>query len=352
MNFSDKKIEIAVVSLVVILVGGIGYLIKDPVQTALAQADFVYEMPRPKSLLASLFGLRLEGREVSRSYVNPFAKKKQDEKKAEEKKAAAVAAAKAAQAKADAKKSADAAKKPKVEMKVVGADSSVKLGQDSSGNFGANGGAKYSNAANVAQTTNSDQIKDGLSGDQWRALLSSQPTKENVAKLINAYFAKEVDDSTFYTIVTDLLRNNKTETQALGLYAVSSIYNLQSFTAVAGHYDQMTSENQAKAYSYLTGYATSSRSGVLLSALKTNEAVVVDLAIQVVVKGYQSAKTSGTAATDPRSSRGDVNAQANSVSDYSKFLPVFRQLAQSSDSTIAGLASSALNQIQTSVAAL
>ncbi|MDG0815485.1 hypothetical protein [Bdellovibrio svalbardensis] len=354
MSFTDRKLEIATYALVAVMIGGLGYIFKTPVQAVLANSDVSYEMPRPKSFLAALFGLGLEDREINRKYVNPFDKKKADAKKVADAKVAAPSAPKAvAQKKADAKKPADAEKKPNVDVNVVGAESDSGLaGSDIAAGGNGGGRVNFENNAKTAAAAN-DAAKDekGLSGSQWIALVSAQPTKENVAKLINAYFSQEVDDATFYTIVNDLLRNNKSETQAMGLYAVSSVYNSQSFSIVATSYDQLSSENQAKAQAYLTSYANTGRSGVLLTALKSSKAEVVELAAQVIIKGYQTAK-SNTTVTDPRNSRGDVVTASNAVSDYSKFIPVFQQLAQSSDAAIVGLANSALSQIQTGVASL
>ncbi len=83
MSFTDRKLEIAIGGSILVLILAMGYLLKTPVQAVLGEQDVVYEMPRPKrSFLAALFDLG--DREVSRTYKNPFNKKK----KAEEKKTA------------------------------------------------------------------------------------------------------------------------------------------------------------------------------------------------------------------------------------------------------------------------
>lgn len=352
MSFTDRKLEFAMFALVAVLVGGLGYLFKTPVQAVLAGQDVVYEMPRPKSFLATLFGLGLEDREISRNYVNPFDKKKKDAaKKAEDAKKTAAAAAKTAQKTAAAKK-ADDTKKPKVEARVVGNDSQNGLsGSDiAKGANGSVGGALPVAATGAGATSNEDQ-KD-ITGDQWRSLLSSQPTKENVNKLLAAYMGGTVDASTFYQIVTDLLKNNKSDTQALGLYAVNYVYSGQSFAVVAVNYDQLTSENQSTAHTYLLGYATAARLAALTSALSSSTAEVVETALQVVISGYQSAKAGSTTVTASDRSRGNSATSSNTVSDYTNtdLVKELKALAKSSDSSIASLASSALNQIQTIVA--
>lgn len=352
MSFTDKKLEIAIVGFAVVLTGGLGYLLKTPVQNVLNDQDIVYEMPRPKaSFLASLFSLG--DREISRDYKNPFKKKEEDKKKAEEaKKIAKAAEIKKAQdqkKKADKKKT-DVAKKPKVDVEIVGEKPGSNSLSDEGSEHIAGGGGASADYTNSNSNKSADSDSGKMSGTQWRSLLAAQPTAENVAKLVAAYNNDEVDSQTFYTIVADLYRSNKSETQTLGLTAVKSVYSAQSFAVTAEYYDDLSSEVQQQAHSYLLTYATTSKLGFLKTALQSSSAEVVTAATEVVLTGYQSALSGSGGSSNPRSSRGDISS--NAVSGYSQFIPVFQQLAQSQDSTIASLASSALNQMQSTVAAL
>jgi hypothetical protein len=307
-------------------------------------------MPRPtKSFLASLFDLG--DRQVTRKYVNPFAKKKAEAKKTVEAPKAAPAAPKAvAQKKADTKKKDDKSAK-KVEVQIVGEDAPVGLG-DSDGFWAPHPSApqRYEDTAGKQNSPSPKQTKNSLSGSQWRALILAQPTKSNVAKLVEAYNAKEIEDATFYTIVTDLFRDNKAEYQELGLTAMKSVYSAKSFSVTSMYYDQLAPEVQEKAHAYLLSYAVNSRFPILMTSLQNPNAEVVATAVQVVLDGYQKAKDGISPTADPRLSRGDVTV--NSVAGYSKFLPVFQLLSQSQDTVIAGLANTALSQIQVAVAAL
>lgn len=347
MSFTDKKLEIAIAGFALLMIGGMGYLLKSPVQSAIGEMEVIYEMPRPKSILAALFDLG--DREISRDYKNPFAKKKADEKKVEAKAAAPQQAlAKAVAKKADSKKTPTAIKKPSVEVNVVDAAPASGLTSDDITVGDGNVPQNYQQNTNKTNTANTTDTKNTLSGDQWRALLQAQPTKENLDKLIAAYSAKEVDDQTFYTIVTELLRSNKSETQDLGLAALKGTYSQKSFAVAAQYFDQVAPEVQTKLHSYMLSYAVSGRMGILMSVLKSDNSELVTVATQVVMEGYVAAKA-GTNLNDPRGSRGDV--AINSVAGYAKFIPVFQQLAQSQDSEIASLASAALSQIQTSAVA-
>lgn len=348
MSFTDKKLEIAIAGFALLMIGGMGYLLKSPVQSVMNEVEVIYEMPRPKSILAALFDLG--DREISRDYKNPFAKKKEEAKKVDAKTAANQPAAKpVAKKKADSK-APTPLDKPSVEVNVVGADQErANLGEDISV---GNGSGKNQNVQNTSDNNKktAEEKTAGLSGDQWRALLQAQPTKENIAKLVVAYSNKEVDDQTFYVIVTDLLRNNKAETQALGLMALKGTYSTKSFAVAAQYFDQLAPEVQTQAHSYMLSYAVAGRLGYLMSALQSNNADLVATTAQVVMEGYQAAKAGTPLSEDPRGIRGDV--VVNSIDGYAKFIPIFKQLAQSQDGEIAGLASAALSQIQTSVAAL
>ncbi|WII73165.1 hypothetical protein QJS83_04670 [Bdellovibrio sp. 22V] len=347
MGFNDRKLETAILGLAILLVGGLGYVLKTPVQAVLSEAEVVYEMPRPKkSFLASLFDLG--DREVSRKYVNPFAKK-EAAKTADAKKNDKAAPAKpVAQKKQDTKKTAEA-RKPKVDVQVVGGNDTKTLGGDEIFPEGQRYNQNYSDTANNSNPAQAKEDKNVMGGDQWRALLMAQPTKENVAKLMAAFSNNEIDEQMYYTIVTDLFRNNKSEVQALGLVAVKGAYNVKSFSITAQYYDQLTPEVQTQAHAYLLTYAVSGRLPILASALQSSNAEVVMTAVEVVKHGHQQAKDGVNPGSDPRNSRGDV--VVNGVAGYAKFIPIFQQLSQSQDATIAGLASSALSQIQTTAVA-
>ncbi len=353
MSLSDRKLEITMVGLAVVVAGGLSYLLKTPVRQAMSEIDMIYEMPRPRSFFASLFDLG--DREISRSYVNPF-NNKEIEKNAAEKKAEIPGPAKKKQVaqkpKANKKKSQVAAKKKNVDVQIVEADeTSPILGGGDSIAGGPLRPTSNDSVGNGKDPKASEQgVNNTLSGAQWRALILAQPNRDNVNKLLQAYSVQEVDDGTFYTIVTDLLRDNKNENQALGLYAVNSIYSFKSFSVVSQYYDQLSVENQSTAQSYLMSYAVTSRFGHLMAALQSQQVTTVEAAAEVIMQGYIKAQNGEKPTIDPRLSRIDGNK--NVAADYSRFIPIFQQLAKSQDNFISSLAQSALNQIQVTVAAL
>jgi hypothetical protein len=356
MSFLEEKFETAIVVLSVALFGGIFYLAKGPIQAHIAAADVSYEMPRPKSFWADLFGLGLSDREIDRKYVNPFDKKKAEDKKIAQEKAPVKAAPVLAQTKVEAKKAQDdATKKSKVDVNIVGDDRTAMSAEDIKfSSHGRSVAKSYGVNTATSSTSSEDNTKDkkgGLNLEQWRSLLLGQPTKENVAKLMSAYIAQDVDDATYYAIVGDLLHENKPEVQDLGLYAAGSFFSASSFSAVAKAFDQMNPEGQAKAQKYLMSYSVGRRSNLLLVVLNDNNAVVIDLATQVILKAFDQSKGSTTVEIDPRKLRGDGNSSFATTADFQKFVPIYQKLARSSDSAIANIANSALQQMQFNIAA-
>ncbi len=360
MGLSNKKLEIAILGLSGAIVFSLGFLLKTPEKTVLAIQNIVYEMPRPKtSFLSSLFNLA--DREITRRYDNPFAKKTKREKKAvtgrqplPERNAAS---AKKAETKTQItqrtakKRSENSAKNKKFDVQVVGEDSNVALaGDEIQMPVTVTPRPRPVAAVKSANPNPDDNQRINLGGAQWRALILAQPSKQNISKLLETYNKSEIDDATFFMIVTDFFRDNKVERQIIGMAIVKSVYNQKSFSTVAAHYNELAPQAQDIAHTYLLSYAANSRLGILINALQSGMPETVSIAAQVVLTGYQKAKDGVNPAEDPRQSRGD--GVLNSLANYTKFVPVFQKLSQSQDPAIANLANTALNQMQVSVASL
>ncbi|WP_413559914.1 hypothetical protein [Bdellovibrio sp. HCB209] len=352
MGFKENKLEIAMVVAAVALVGGLGNLFKAPVQKALG-TEFSFEMIRPKSVLAALFDLG--GREVARSYVNPFGNPKAattTTPNTEDKTQKAAATTAKNDAKKAADKKAEEDKKAKTDISVVNSDDSRKVGGDdlttSNGSGGQSVGAN--NADGDKNSSDSEKDKDKMTAQQWRNLVLGQPTKENVNKMVLAYMDADLTDGEFFGIVKELLLNSNAETQSLGLSAASSFYSSTAFNTVASTYKTLSTDTQTKAMAYLLGFANAGRLGALASSLQSSNADVVTLAAEIVVKGYNSAKSGANTSQGSGRTRGD--AFTNSLTSYSQFQKIFENLKDSSDAAIQTAANNALSQIQFGVASL
>jgi type IV secretory pathway protease TraF len=241
-----------------------------------------------------------------------------------------------------------------VDINVVGESNnglSADSGMGSTPNsYGQNGGQIA--AGGEAGQAKTEEKTDKLSPGQWRSLIANEPTQANVTAMIKAYMAGDLDEASYLAIVGDLFASNKTESQAMGIYAVNYVYSPRAFTMVATSMDKLDATNKSQAQGYLMAYTKTNRLNSLASALQSSDATVVAKAAQVVIAGYEQAKSGGgSTSTDPRPGRGDAGSSSTGTAAYARFVPIFQSLAQSNDATVAGLATSALGQMQTVVAA-
>jgi hypothetical protein len=347
MDFADKKLEIGIAVLAIVATAGLlkvfGSFGSGP---GIFSQEVSYAMPRPKNDIVGEFGLN--GREIDRRYVNPFEKKK-----AEAKAAAAAEAAKANQtvkkapvAKAAAKK-ADAKKAPEVKVDVVDRDPSKKHSGESYGGtesklIGVTGGPL------AAEGADKKKEEEKLSPAQWRALMSAQPTRENMDKLVQALASNKVDANTFYSIIEEMLMSQKTDDQALALYGVQRTNNVRSFAVVALHISTLQGETQTAANTFLRSYSAPSKHGILIQALQSDDITVAMEAAEVVQYGLQVAQNGGS--TDPRDVR-DEN-QTQSMASYGRFRSVFEAWAQDGDAALQSLAATILPLLPTTQASM
>lgn len=342
MKFTDNKLEIAIAGLAVAMMGGLGYFIngiKDKTPTEVF--NMVYSMPRPKSYSAA--GFDLNGREVERQYVNPFAKKDQNNKKATDVVKGVPAPTPATEAAKDSKKTAakKTKKKGQMSVEVVEKDQNTGFQEDSGLALNPQGAGVNSNAAVVKSATNlaDKKVNDAekLTGNQWRSLLAADPSQKNVSLLVAAYLRGEVEEASFYVVVNDLLSNSKNEVQQLGVWAAASTPSARSFVLLATQMDSLSEGAAKQAESALADYAQGSRQGAILRVLASNESEAVMRAIEIVVKGYQTSKTEQGGG---RGDRGEVQEQA--LASYVRYIPALNALQGNADSRIVEAANQAL----------
>jgi hypothetical protein len=312
--------------------------------------DMSYSMPRPKgSLYNFIFGL--DGREIDRKEIDPF----KDRMAAQKAKAEAAGVGKELP-KIDPKKATPgvakaaapaATKKPEVKVNVVDAEpqSPLTAGEVAEQPL-PNAGANPQGVVSAQGHGEAKKEADTMSAAQWRALILGQPTKENVMKLIAAFNDKEVESTTLYLIMNDLMQSSNTETQGLGLMIGQNIPSLKSFSIVSENYEKFDAATKKDADAYLMSYMQGSKLPILALALQSGDNQVVARAAQVMVAGLEQAKNGKNTNSNNRedSGRGVIAASTSKV--YAQFISIFQGLVKSSDSTVAGLAQNALTQIQ------
>lgn len=343
MDFENNKLEWGMALFAAVFIGGIFHLFGSMSGDAKAPEaqDVVYEMPRPKSDLVGEFDL--EGREIDRRYVNPFDKKKaQAADDAKKKDDAAKNAAKTAEAK---KKTV--IRKKKVDVDVVDAANDGGLSGDQAPEATPQAAARVETAKNDAAPADDQNNKDQRSPDQWKALLSGQPTKENMNKLVEALGKGEADEATFYEIIGSLLKSQKKDSHALAFYGLNSVPTAKSFAFVVQAESTLSADVKPTATQYLNSFAQPSRLSALAQAMQGNDGPVAVKAAQVVSTGVQQLR-SGQGSTNPREVRGEL--RSSSLEAYARFIPIFQRWAQSSNQTYQQIANSLLPQLQGSQA--
>lgn len=314
--------------------------------------EISYEMPRPKSDMIGDFGL--DGREVERRLVNPFGEKKAPTAKAPVTPPKAppgknVSQNKTKKAKGKtAEKNATAANQSGLNVIDATPGSRVSEGEVGGGNqqivfsrVNRGGGAVAPQAG--------QQDGDKMSPDQWRALLTAEPTAANMVKLVQAMTRQEVDQATFYSIVEDLLRSQNVDTQKIAVYGLSAVSSIRSFTMLVKTEDQVDQSVRPQIQQALSSYTQSSRLGVLQQALQQDDLTVSMKAAQIVLEGIQLAKNPSVDPQDPRLLRGEI--KANSLDDYSRLLPVFQRWAASGNPSLMTIANQVLQAMGTTAAA-
>lgn len=349
MNFRENKIELWIGALAAVMIVGLFQAFSgDGDEGAGVRGPEVsYEMPRPKAELVGEFGLG--DREIDRRYVNPFGKKKADDAKK------AAAAGKQPPAKAPAARPgygvgvAYVPAHPSASFNVVDKAKSGLSGDgaDESNRNGPNADEPFANRTAAGEE---DPVNDGkLSPEQWRALLSANPTVENMKKLAEAFLKNEVDARTFYSIVEELVTYKQSASKrTVGFYGLWMVQTAKSFefvtallTPAPNQPSPLPDEAKSVAEGYLRGFASASRRNVLLQVLRTGDRAGKVKAAQIVQYALQAGGH-----VDPRengSSRNGENQASSASSKWTGFTSIFQTWASGGDAELQGIASQVLS---------
>lgn len=350
MNWLEDKYEITVAAILVVIICACIWLFAhvQHVQEVRAEQEISFEMPRPKSLMTSLFDL--VGREIDRQFVNPFARHLSQAP--EGKSAPAPVAPPNRVAQALKKSAADKKKKAQLNVDVV--------------DTGRKGGLSASNYSNQNQVQTSEVVyaapvfakketttgnkgpekqKDVLSPAQWRALMLAQPTQDNLLKMVSAYQDRELDSNSFYGIVRDLLKTNKAESQTLGLYALRVTPSYASFSELVHSSEVIDANLQTAANQAILSYGTGSYIGVLGVAMAGKDITVALKAMEMVNTNITSLKASLNG-KDQTSKDPEIQKLVVQWNSYKSLSATLKQLATGTDQQLAQLASTALAALQ------
>lgn len=260
-----------------------------------------------------------------------------------------AAAVKTPAKKADAKKTTKTAQKKKPQVTVTMIENkrpSMSGLQDKAGAYDPNqqmaGFAPAETTPNPVTQNTEDTTK--MSVSQWRSLLMAQPTAKNGADFLAAFQTHDVDETSFYQISDELLSDNSTDRQNLGLNLLKSVPSVRSFTVMLKHYQEKTPQPlRSQIYSALKSYGDVSRFSILVKLLYSADENVVQTAQAILGSTLASLNTNnGQGSGRDTRSPGSTPITAK---QFETFIPALRRLVASSDATVAQQAQSLLESI-------
>lgn len=350
MEWLEEKYEIVVAAILVIIICACIWVYAhfDHVREVRAQQEISFEMPRPKTLMASFFDLI--GREIDRQFVNPFVIPEAGKKSNS---TAPSPLPPPSNRVAEALKKADD-KKKKASMKVDVVDTGRKGGLSLTDDSISNSPVQVYEPAVRNVATKKEVAKeevpadksDRLSPDQWRALISAQPTQANVNKLIEAYQTRELDSGSFYQIVRDLWKNTKVESQTLGIYALKMTPSASSFSELVHSLEVTDTSLHASVNQALASYGSSSAFIPVLGVQIQSKDVPVALKAMEIVNTNISALKNQLAGKDQKSTDPEIVKLMAQWKAYVAMTANLKQVSGGADQQLSSIANSILAVLQ------
>jgi hypothetical protein len=188
---------------------------------------------------------------------------------------------------------------------------------------------------------------------EWEDRLLKQPDFKETTLFISLYQTNQVSSAVFYTVVGEMLGDQRSAMQQLGVIALGATPSVTSYLVLDNSIGNLQSGPRAQALNYLNGYASLSRLPILASVLQSGVSPQAMLeAIQILdasakrnlgssttsssVNGTPAAGTqTGTSgATSPTGTTTVTAANILKVQKYfAPFLPLLQKIAAKSGSS-------------------
>lgn len=214
-----------------------------------------------------------------------------------------------------------------------------------------NYGARKNSNQNNVNNRNADETeaKDVLTADQWKSLILSQPNRENALKLVEAFQNNEIDMASYNEISELLMKDNSEDKRKLGVWILTAASSLESFKLATQYMTKLNADSQKLLRDYVYGYARPQTLSILEQILRSGDAELKTLAADIISKGVEKLKTSGSAvANSNRGSRNDVGFTNATLNNYKRLVPTLQWLVTNPSSGLAQWAQGLLSQLQTS----
>ncbi len=300
--------------------------------TGVGSHNINYEMAKAKSaeLLYSL-----EGREIDReiheleaeavSGVKSSAKNKAVVLKKAEAKKAEVAKAKAATTEA-AKKASVASKSAQRQSNEIPVQKTESHSPENTLNSPYSVGARAVSQEQNDITTDPTVKKNFKSIAEWTKEIFATNDRQVILKFVASYRNKEVSDSDFYSVVTQLLNTQDENKKGFGLYALRAAPSYASYAMLVKSQSSMNASYQTYIQETLLSYHQSGSLNYLKQALSSNDKQIVLKTLDIIKVGYLDIKNGNSSSLIDSRYRRDGDYATFSLQNYLAFLPQLTRL--------------------------
>jgi hypothetical protein len=189
--------------------------------------------------------------------------------------------------------------------------------------------------------------KEKLTADQWKSLVLSQPTQENILRLVNALKMDEIDNLSFIEIATTLIRDNSEEKKKLGVMALTSSLSVESFSSAVKLQSSLTGSLQKTIQDYLFSYNRLQGIVILDQALKSSDVEVRTAAADMISRAVTAIRSGQPLFSNStgRGSRGEASS-STTLNSYRRLLPTLQWLVTNPNLGLTQWAQGLLSQLQ------
>lgn len=214
---------------------------------------------------------------------------------------------------------------------------------------------KKSDPSNPTDEEDKDE-SEKMTSAEWRSLVLTQPSQENIQKMIKALPAGEIELDTYLEISETLIKDNSQEKRRMGIWSLTSVYRQEAFIMAAHLVPDTDAASQKLLNDYMYNYNRNQTLNILEQVLKSPDSVAAAAAAQSITKAIQniqSTKTPGNtppAATDRgggRTAGQPPQAQQLTLSSYQRLIPTLKFVAEKNLNNLSQWAQNLLSQLQT-----
>jgi|GEM_PF-2578152 len=209
-------------------------------------------------------------------------------------------------------------------------------------------GNKKLNLAPEAFQPDAQEEKEVLTADQWKSLILSQPTRENVQRLVEAFQKNEIDLESYLQIAEVLIQDNSEEKKRIGIWALTATSSVQSFSLAVKLSSTQNADNQKILKDYLFSYNRPQALGSLEQALRSPDIQVRSLAAQIITEAIDKIKAGESLFSNASRSQRPEGSTVSSLAVYRRLVPTLQWLVSNPNSGLLQWAQGLLSQLQSS----